>query len=259
MGRERRGAQRRDELEGDGYEVEVRFAGDDIPAQLRQLRVALESGPAAVVIAPVDATAVAAELAAADDPDVAIISYDRLVLDAPEVDYYATFDHREAGRMQAQALLDGLGLADPASHAGSELAVELLAGSGDDPATQDSFAGSIEVLQPYLDAGAIVVPSGRTDLEQAAILRGEPSTAASRVAGLLEDRSGARRSAVAIGCDERGRRRGACRGGHRGGDRSRRLDRRTGAAHGDRAATPGRDDPAEHRRRAGCGDGCGVR
>ena len=176
-----------DELEGDGYDVEVRFAGDDIPAQLRQLRVALEAGPAAVVIAPVDATAVAAELAAADDPDVAIISYDRLVLDAPEVDYYATFDHREAGRMQAQALLDGLGLADPAAGAGSELAVELLAGSGDDPAAQDSFAGSIELLQPYLDSGAIAVPSGRTDLEQAAILRGEPSTAASRVAGLLDD------------------------------------------------------------------------
>src|SRR6478752_10151746 len=50
-----------DELEGDGYDVEVQFAGDDIPAQLRQLRVALEAGPAAVVIAPVDPTSVAAE------------------------------------------------------------------------------------------------------------------------------------------------------------------------------------------------------
>jgi putative multiple sugar transport system substrate-binding protein len=176
-----------DELEDDGYDVEVKFAGDDIPEQLGQLREALAAGPAAVVIAPVDATAVAAELGSADDPDVAIISYDRLVLDAPEVDYYATFDHRESGRLQAGALLDGLGLTDPTADAGAALAVELLAGSGDDPAAQEAFAGSLEVLQPYLDSGALAVPSGRVDLEQAAILRGKPSTAASRVAALLDD------------------------------------------------------------------------
>jgi len=176
-----------DELEGDDYDVEVQFAGDDIPAQLGQLRTALEAGPAAVVIAPVDATAIAAELAAADDPDVAIISYDRLILDAPEVDYYATFDHRESGRMQAQALLDGLGLTDAVADADAALAVELLAGSGDDPAAQAAFAGSLDVLQPFLDSGALAVPSGRVGLEQTAILRGKPSTAASRVAALIED------------------------------------------------------------------------
>lgn len=176
-----------DELEEDGYDVDVKFAGDDIPAQLGQLREALAAGPAAVVIAPVDATSIAAELAAADDPDVAIISYDRLILDAPEVDYYATFDHRESGRIRAQALLDGVGLSDPVADAGAALAVELLAGSGDDPAAQEAFAGTIEVLQPYLDTGAVMVPSGRVELEQAAILRGDPSTAASRVAALLDD------------------------------------------------------------------------
>jgi len=176
----------RSELAEDGYSVEVHFAGDDIPAQLGQLRETLQAGPAAVVIAPVDPTSIAAELAASDDPEVAIISYDRLVLDAPEVDYFATFDHREAGRMQAQALLDALGLVDPAADADAGLAVELLAGSGDDPAAQLSFEGSIEVLQPYIDSGALVAPSGRTDLEQAAILRGKPSTAAARVSALLD-------------------------------------------------------------------------
>ncbi len=176
----------RDELADDGYAVEVHFAGDDIPAQLGQLRETLAAGPAAVVIAPVDPTSIAAELAASDDPEVAIISYDRLILDAPEVDYFATFDHREAGRMQAQALLDGLGLSDPAADADAGLAVELLAGSGDDPAAQAAFGGSLDVLQPYLDTGAVVVPSERTDLESAAILRGKPSTAAARVSALLD-------------------------------------------------------------------------
>ncbi|AYF98182.1 substrate-binding domain-containing protein [Protaetiibacter intestinalis] len=177
----------RDELAGDGYAVEVRFSGDDIPEQLGQLRDALEATPAAIVIAPVDPTAIAAELAASDEPTVAVISYDRLVLDAPEVDYFATFDHAQSGRLQAQALLDGLGFADPDSASRAGYPVELIAGSADDPAAQSAFAGALEVLGPYLAGGAIVVPSERTDLERAAVLRGDPDIAAERVAELLDD------------------------------------------------------------------------
>ncbi|TPW65048.1 substrate-binding domain-containing protein, partial [Schumannella sp. 10F1B-5-1] len=66
----------RDELEGDGYAVEVRFAGDDIPRQLEQLREVLSAAPAAVVIAPVDPTSISAVLADAAPDEAAIISYD---------------------------------------------------------------------------------------------------------------------------------------------------------------------------------------
>lgn len=174
----------RDELAGDGYAVEVRFAGDDVPTQLGQLRAALAADPAAVVLAPVDATSIAAELANAGDRETSVIAYDDLILDSEQVDYFATFDHRQAGRLQAQALLDGLGLSsDPDA---GPFAVELLAGSGDDRGAQDEFAGALEVLQPSLDAGRLTVPSGRTGLERAAVLRGSPATAADRVAELLE-------------------------------------------------------------------------
>jgi len=173
----------RRELADDGYAVEVRFAGDDIPRQLEQLREVLAAQPAAVVIAPVDATAIAAVLTPDAAGEVSVIAYDELILDTDQVDYFATFDHRAAGRLQAQALVDGLGLADDPD--AGPFAVELLAGSGDDRGAQDAFAGAMEVLQPYLDAGRLTVPSGRTDLEQAAILRGSPATAADRVAELL--------------------------------------------------------------------------
>lgn len=175
----------RQELADDGYAVEVLFAGDDIPEQLEQLRDVLEAQPAAVVVAPVDTTAIAAVLGDAAGEGVSIIAYDELILDSGRVDYFATFDHREAGRMQARSLVAALGLAD--DPAAGPFAIELLAGSGDDPSAQEAFAGALEVLQPYLDAGRLTVPSGRTDLEQAAILRGAPSTAAERVAALLDD------------------------------------------------------------------------
>lgn len=175
----------RQELASDGYAVEVRFAGDDIPAQLEQLRTVLAARPAAVVIAAVDTTSIAAVLGEADADAVSVIAYDDLVLDSDRVDYFATFDHRAAGRAQGRALVDGLGLdADPTA---GPFAVELLAGSADDRGAQDAFAGALEVLRPYFDAGRLTAPSGRTDFEQAAILRGSPTTAAARVAELLDD------------------------------------------------------------------------
>lgn len=180
----------RQELADDGYAVEVRFAGDDIPTQLEQLRDVLDAAPVAVVIAPVDATAIAAVLDEEAAPEVAVIAYDELILDSAQVDYFATFDHRAAGRLRAEALVTALGLAeDPDGEPapGEPAPVELLAGSGDDRGAQDAFAGALEVLQPYLDAGRLTVPSGRLTLEQAAVLRGDPGTAAERVAELLED------------------------------------------------------------------------
>lgn len=174
----------RQELAADGYAVEVRFAGDDIPRQLEQLGEVLAAAPAAVVLAPVDATAIAAELTAENTEGVSIIAYDELILDSDQVDSFATFDHRASGRLQAEALVDALGLVDDPD--AGPFAVELLAGSGDDRSAQDAFAGALEVLGPYLDAGRLTVPSGRTDLEQAAILRGDPATAAERVAELLD-------------------------------------------------------------------------
>ena len=173
----------RRELADDGYAVEVRFAGDDIPAQLEQLREVLEARPVAVVVAPVDTTSIAAVLGDEAGEGVSIIAYDELIRDSDRVDYFATFDHREAGRLQGWALVEALGLLDDPE--AGPFAIEVLAGSGDDPGAQAAFAGAMEVLQPYLDARRITVPSGRTTLEQAAILRASSDTAAARVEELL--------------------------------------------------------------------------
>jgi putative multiple sugar transport system substrate-binding protein len=175
----------RQELAADGYAVEVRLAGDDIPRQLDDLREVLRAEPAAIVIAPVDPTAIAAVLDEDATPATSIIAYDDLILDTERVDYFATFDHRAAGRLQAQALVDGLGLTDDPD--AGPFAVELLAGSGDDRGAHDAFEGALEVLQPLFDGGRLTVPSGRVDFERAAILRGSPATAADRIRSLLDD------------------------------------------------------------------------
>ena len=88
--------------------------------------------------------------------------------------------------MLAQHLVDGLRLDERDPRLGPAR-IELLAGSGDNPAAQATFAGALEVFQPLLDARAIVAPSGRVTFEQAAVLRGAPETAAARLEALLAE------------------------------------------------------------------------
>ena len=181
-----------EELEHDGFRVEVHQSADDVPTQLEQLDAAIEQHPAVLVVAPVDTTSLTNRLDRAKAAGIPIVAFDRMPQDTAAVDYVVTFDDVLAGRQQAWALLAGLGLttlagvplAEPAT---GPFSIELLAGSSDDPAAALRFQGSREVLEPYLASGTLVVPSGRVTFEQTAILRASPATAAARVSELLAD------------------------------------------------------------------------
>jgi putative multiple sugar transport system substrate-binding protein len=112
-----------------------------------------------------------------------VISYDRLILNSPNVDYYASFDNEKVGELQATYIVEKLGLAD-----GSEKGpfnIELFAGSLDDNNAHFFWKGAIDTLQPYIDEGTLVVKSGQTDFEQAATLRWDGQVAQSRMENLL--------------------------------------------------------------------------
>jgi putative multiple sugar transport system substrate-binding protein len=115
-----------------------------------------------------------------------------LVRDTGAVDRLVAFDAAVEGFLQATALLQGLGLVDDSGSAAADappgpFRVELFAGSVDDERTEPSFAAAMSVLQPYLDAGTLVVASGETALDQATTLRGNGATAASRLSRILRD------------------------------------------------------------------------
>ena len=63
--------------------------------------------------------------------------------------------------------------------------VELFAGSPDDNNATFFWNGAMSILQPLIDYGDMVVVSGQTDFEQAAILRWDPATAQKRMEDLL--------------------------------------------------------------------------
>ena len=175
-------------LEKEGYQVELQYAGDDIPTQAQQIDQMITQGVDALIVAAIDGTALSSQLQAAADADIPVISYDRLIRDTENVDFYVTFDNEEVGRQQATSLLTGLGVLKEDGSEGGEKGpfnVELFAGSLDDNNAHYFWSGAMEVLEPHMKEGTLVVKSGQTKIEQAATLRWAQETAQKRMEDLL--------------------------------------------------------------------------
>ncbi|GAB2976984.1 multiple monosaccharide ABC transporter substrate-binding protein [Actinotalea caeni] len=175
-------------LEELGYDVDLQFANDDIPTQSQQIDQMITNGADVLIIAAIDGTALGSQLDAAAAAGIPVISYDRLIRDNENVDFYVTFDNYDVGVQQATSLLQGLGILDAdRNETGEEgpFNIELFAGSPDDNNATFFWNGAMETLQPYLDSGVLTVPSGQTDFEQAAILRWQQETAQRRMEDLL--------------------------------------------------------------------------
>jgi len=82
-------------------------ANQDANEQQSQADAALTNGAQVLVLDPVDSASAASIVTKAKDAGVPVISYDRLIMNAP-LDYYISFDNEKVGTMQGQALLDKL-------------------------------------------------------------------------------------------------------------------------------------------------------
>src|SRR5438309_435298 len=83
-------------------------ANQDAPTQQSQAEAALTNGAKVLVLDPVDGAAAAAIANKAKQSNVPVISYDRLILNSPNVNYYISFDNAGAGKLQGTALLTAL-------------------------------------------------------------------------------------------------------------------------------------------------------
>ncbi len=171
----------KDLLEAKGYTVDLQYAEDDIPTQKAQIENMITKGADVLIIAAVDGSTLSATLDQAGQDGVKIISYDRLLVDTDAVSYYATFDNRGVGRLQAQSLVDGL----MALKGEGPYNVELFAGSPDDTNSFYFYSGAMDVLQPLIDAGTIVVVSGQTAQADIGTLRWDGAVAQARMDSLL--------------------------------------------------------------------------
>jgi D-xylose transport system substrate-binding protein len=88
-------------------EVLYSNAAGKVNDQQSQGESALTQGASVLVVDAVDAASAAAIVTKAKAQDVPVVSYDRLILDAP-VDYYVSYDNVKVGELQGTALADKL-------------------------------------------------------------------------------------------------------------------------------------------------------
>jgi len=169
-------------LEEKGYEVDLQYAENDVATQVEQLENMITKGCKVLVIASIDGGALGGVLDKAAKEGIKVIAYDRLLMNTENVDYYATFDNYGVGALQGQYIIDALGLADGEK---GPFNLEVFGGSPDDNNAYFFNAGAMDLLNPYIESGVLIVNSGQTDMQQIAIPKWDPATAQDRMQNLL--------------------------------------------------------------------------
>ncbi|MGW1376162.1 multiple monosaccharide ABC transporter substrate-binding protein [Streptomyces sp. NPDC002446] len=150
-----------------GYQTDLQYGDDKVENQVAQIENMITKGHRLLVVAAVNGSALTEVLQRAHDAGIPVISYDRLILGTPYVDYYASFDNEKVGRLQGQYILDQLKLKRPERDAVEHHTIELFAGSPNDNNTKYFWGGAMKALKPYFDSGQLVVRSKQTKLNQA--------------------------------------------------------------------------------------------
>ena len=172
----------KNQLEKAGYTVDLQYAANDIQTQVSQIENMISNGCKVLVIASIDGSSLGTVMAQAKEAGIAVIAYDRLIMDSDAVNYYATFDNLSVGVMQGQYIEEALDLKNAA---GKTYNIEFVTGDPGDNNVNFFFGGSMSVLQPYLDSGVLKCPSGQTDKNAVATAGWATDAAQSRFENIL--------------------------------------------------------------------------
>lgn len=169
------------QLEKAGYKVILEFANNDVALQISQLENMILNDVKLLVVASIDGGALGDVLKTAKDNGIPVIAYDRLITGTEYVDYYTSFDNYRVGKFQGDYIVKALDL----ENAAGPFNIEFFGGSPDDNNAHLFYQGAIDVLQPYLDSGKLVCPSGQIDFNTVAILGWGTDDAQARMDNLI--------------------------------------------------------------------------
>ncbi len=169
------------QLEEKGYTVDLQYAGNDVQTQVSQIENMIANGDKLLVIASIEGDSLGTVLAQAKEAGIPVIAYDRLIMNTDAVSYYATFDNYLVGKTQGQYIVDALDL----DNQDGPFNLEMVTGDPGDNNVNFFFGGAMDVLQPYIDEGKLVVPSGQMTKDEVATQGWDTATAQSRFENIL--------------------------------------------------------------------------
>ena len=149
-------------LEKAGYAVDLEYASNSTTTQAQQIQNMIDSGCRVIIVTAIESSSLSLVLENAKKNGITIIAYDRLILDTANVDYYVTFDAYVTGTLQAQYIVNALDL----DKAAGPFNIEITSGDMADANGELFYKGAMDVLQPYIDSGKLVVKSGQATLKE---------------------------------------------------------------------------------------------
>ena len=180
---EKDGAALKRALDDAGYETDLQYASNKPETQKTQVDAMIGNGCELLIICPIDDSALSGTLAKAKIRGIPVIAYDRLLMDTNAVSYYVTFNNYSVGVLQANYIIQALNL----NGTGRSGNLEITAGDPLDYNGRKFYDGAMEVLQPYISSGRLVVRSGQTKFSAVTTNAWNTQTAQARAAGILED------------------------------------------------------------------------
>lgn len=169
------------QLEEAGYEVDLQYASNDVATQVSQIENMISNGCELLVIASIDGNSLGTPLQAAKDADIPVIAYDRLIMNSDAVSYYATFDNYMVGTKQGEYIVGALDL----ENAAGPFNMEVFTGDPGDNNAKFFYGGAMDVLNPYIEAGKLVVKSGSVEFADVATADWSTEKAQSRMEAIL--------------------------------------------------------------------------
>ncbi|MGN1192193.1 MAG: multiple monosaccharide ABC transporter substrate-binding protein [Dorea sp.] len=169
------------QLEEAGYEVDLQYASNDVATQVSQVENMISGGCDVLVIASIDGESLGTPLKTAEEEGIPVISYDRLIMNSSAVSYYATFDNYLVGQKQGEYIVEALDL----DNAAGPFNMEIFTGDPGDNNCNFFFGGAMDVLQPYIDEGKLVVQSGQVTKEEVSTADWSTEKAQARMDAIL--------------------------------------------------------------------------
>lgn len=146
-------------LETKGYAVELMYDENDIDYQMAQLIA--KDCKVLVIASPQYSPDIFEPLKKAG---ITIISY-YFIDDYMNVDYYINFDYYRVGALQAEYIVDALGLKEGKG----PFNIELFTGCRYDANIAMYHKDAMKTLRPYIENGQLVVKSGQVDINEIAV------------------------------------------------------------------------------------------
>ncbi len=136
------------------YNFSIMFSQSDPIKERENVEYLIGKGMKVLIICPEDASASISTVKAAKDAGVTVISYDRLIKNTEDIDYFVTFDSENVGRIQAEYLVNkAINKTDQPLY--------LYTGPVSDNNSYLLFEGAWEVLEPKIKDGTFTIANSK--------------------------------------------------------------------------------------------------